>query len=538
MKAKIIAIFIIMLFIATTVPIFVNANEINTSKKKILDDKTINEGNLICNKSFIHNPIEEEWNKTYGESESNEYGTSVCQSTNGGFFITGYKFNSTSSADLICIKTDNEGIEIWNKTFGDNSTERGYSILSTNDNGCIITGVNKSKVWLLKIDDQGNLVWEKNWNSLGMGWDCGHSIKKTHDNGYIITGMYGGNDLWLIKTDDNGNEEWNMTFGNENYFEIGHTAIQTLEGGYIIIGESYFFDRSDRNLLVIKVDSNGNEEWNKIYGGENYENSNLYPSDIKQTSDGGYIIVGSTKSFGSGGSDGWLIKIDSNGNEQWNKTYGGVYDEFLTSVSIIENKGFVLAGTTFGSGEGDAWIIQTDFNGDVLGYTTFGGYDFDKSYELLQINKETYIFTGLTKTYGNGIADVWLLKFLIINQQPNAPIISGPTNGKVGEEYCWNISSVDPEGDDLMYIVDWGDGDTTETECYPSGMEVEVCHTYTVQGTFIIKVKAKDCPYGSESDWSEFTVTMPRDKALSNSLILRFLERYPLINRLLDIFVK
>jgi predicted amidohydrolase len=113
------------------------------------------------------------------------------------------------------------------------------------------------------------------------------------------------------------------------------------------------------------------------------------------------------------------------------------------------------------------------------------------------------------------------------NQPPNPPTITGPTNGKVGEEYCWNISSVDPDGDDLMYLVDWGNGDTTETECYPSGMEVEVCHTYTSQGTYTIKVKAKECPDGLIGPEATFTITITKKNKSINSPFLKLFQSHP-----------
>jgi hypothetical protein len=113
------------------------------------------------------------------------------------------------------------------------------------------------------------------------------------------------------------------------------------------------------------------------------------------------------------------------------------------------------------------------------------------------------------------------------NHPPNPPTIYGPTSGNVGEEYCWTINSVDPDGDDILYIVDWDDGQITETDCYPSGQEVEVCNIYSKPGTYTIRVKAKDCPDGLESDWSELEITMPRNIININTIIQRLMERFP-----------
>ena len=125
------------------------------------------------------------------------------------------------------------------------------------------------------------------------------------------------------------------------------------------------------------------------------------------------------------------------------------------------------------------------------------------------------------------------------NNPPNAPDIDGPPHGKVGVEYCWTFHSEDPDGDDIKYIINWGDGETTETDCYPSCTPVEVCHTYSDQGTYIIKAKAKECTIdGLESDWAELSVTMPRNKAIDNPILnflqQRFLNLFPILQTLLQ----
>ena len=120
------------------------------------------------------------------------------------------------------------------------------------------------------------------------------------------------------------------------------------------------------------------------------------------------------------------------------------------------------------------------------------------------------------------------------NNPPDAPTIDGPTSGKPGEELCWTFQTCDPDGDDIMYIIDWGDGESNTTDCYPSCTEVEVCHTYYKKGMYIIKAIAQECPDGLISSEATLKVTVPRNKATSNSLFLWFLERFPLLERLLN----
>ncbi|MBU4485558.1 MAG: hypothetical protein KKD38_01390, partial [Candidatus Delongbacteria bacterium] len=236
-----------------------------------------------------------------------------------GFIITGSTTSfGAGSSDVLFIKTDSSGNQTWIKTFGGTEGDNCKSVEQTKDSGYIIAGVTESygagysDVWLIKTDINGYEEWNKTFG--GVGYDEGYSVQQTTDGGYIITGFtsatndYQITDLWLIKTDNNGIEEWNKIFSGTKP-DYGWSVQQTTDGGYIITG--IHSGDTGWDLWLIKTDNNGIEEWNKIFGSD----SGLDRAwSVKQTTDGGYIVAGVTSSYGAGDGDVWLIKTDEFGN--------------------------------------------------------------------------------------------------------------------------------------------------------------------------------------------------------------------------------
>ncbi|UCG69137.1 MAG: hypothetical protein JSV09_15355, partial [Thermoplasmata archaeon] len=352
-------------------------------------------------------------NSTFGGGGS-DIGRSVQQTSDGGYIIAGQKNVAVFNYDAWLIKTDENGTEEWNKTFGGSSADYGFSVQQTSDGGYIIAGqtfsfsVGSYDAWLIKTDENGNEEWN---NSFGGGsGDYGYSVQETFDGGYIIGGTtysYGAGDmdLWLIKTDNIGNEEWNQTFGTFEE-EEGNEAIQTFDGGFAIIG--YTLGGGGSNIAwLIKTNVTGDEEWNKTYGGTSNDNVD----SIKQTSDGGFIIGGYTSSFGAVSSDAWLIKTDIDGNEEWNETYGGVSSDVAYLVLETSDGGFFMAGYTrsFGTGGSDFWLIKTENNGDEIWNATYGGGQNEIAYSAQQTFDNGFVITGYTNSW-SGNYDVWLIK--------------------------------------------------------------------------------------------------------------------------------
>jgi hypothetical protein len=307
--------------------------------------------------------------KTYGGGDW-DYAYSVQQTSDGGYIVVG----STASfgagyENIFLIKTDANGNISWAKTYGGTEYDRASSVQQTSDGGYIVAGYTfsfgaGSDVFLIKTDANGNISWAKTYG--GTDWDWASSVQQTSDGGYIMAGYTGsfgaGGDILLIKTDANGDIIWAKTYGGTSYDEA-YSVQQTSDGGYILAGETRSFGAGDYDIFLIKTDANGNIIWAKTYGGTSYD----YAYSVQQTSDGGYIMAGETNSFGAGFYDAFLVKTDANGNIIWAKTYGGTYGDRAYSVQQTSDGGYIVAGWTesFSAGSVDIFLIKTDASGNI-----------------------------------------------------------------------------------------------------------------------------------------------------------------------------
>ena len=311
-----------------------------------------------------------EWQKTYGDRLTNN--TDSIQKTNdGGYIIGGSIYVSGKNLQIWIMKLSADGNIIWQKSYGDEDINYAYSLQQTSDGGYIIasnTGLNDAEghdILILKLFFDGIVEWSKTYG--GSIDDKPSSILLTSDGGYIVAGYTmsygaGSSDIWILKLASDGTIEWQRTYGgsdSENVYSIR----QTNDGGYIVAGNILSFGAGQPDFWIIKLALDGTIEWQRAYGGNKSETA----YSIQQTFDSGYIVSGETQSFGAGNKDIWILKLNIWGDVEWQKTYGGSQNEEASSILQAIDGGYIVTGSTdtYGEGKRDFLILKLFPNGDI-----------------------------------------------------------------------------------------------------------------------------------------------------------------------------
>ena len=350
------------------------------------------------------NPPDVEWISTFGGTEP-DYCSSFIQTSDGGYIITGGSHSfDPNSMDLWVIKLDSNGYFEWENSFGDWNMDRGYDIIQNND-GYIICGSTASygagsfDAWVIKIDNSGNEIWSQTYG--GIEADFAHSIIETSEGNFIFFGSSasygaGSNDVWLVKLDSTGNMLWEQTFGGNGTDET-FSGQQTSDGGYIMAGYTNSFGAGQLDVYLIKTDLNGNLEWSQTFGGVGNDET----FSVCETDDNGFIIAGSTQSFGLGSYDYWVIKTDNSGNIEWNQTYGTVSEEYLKSIIQTTSGDFIIYGDTY-----DITHHLKAYKIDSIGNVEWEFSSFDGMFSpyidgVVQSEDNGYVFIGDNFNSGN-----------------------------------------------------------------------------------------------------------------------------------------
>ncbi|MCD4793583.1 MAG: T9SS type A sorting domain-containing protein [Bacteroidales bacterium] len=252
------------------------------------------------------------------------------------------------------------------------------------------------------------------WTQMYSGgmYDWAWGVLETSDGGCIMVGDTqsagaGSWDIGIIKTDEFGVTEWTQTYGGL-YEDRGQCIQHTTDGGYIILGTTDSYGAGSYDIWLVKIDNAGNESWTQTFGGPSCD----WGYYVEQTADGGYIITGAFDPGVYWIYDLFLIKTDSEGNAEWSKTFGEEDNtEVGHCVKQTSDGGYIITGYTYtnSAGSSDVWLMKTDEDGIIEWDNTFGDTEPEHGYSVIQSGEE-YIVAGYTKSYGEGDYDVWLLK--------------------------------------------------------------------------------------------------------------------------------
>lgn len=405
-----------------------------------------------------------EFVKTWGGSHE-DHAISITQTPDGNIAVFGYTNSvdgditdkSLQENDYWLTKMDVDGNILWSKTYGGSGDDVGQKVITTSDGGFAIVGYSMSSDgdgsnnegfhdnWLLRLDSNGNIMWEKSFGF--SGHDHAYSVIQTNDGGFFMTGFldvtasggegntkitsikrHGIGEFWCHKLDPNGEVEWRRYFGGTNN-DRSFDAVQSNDGGFVITGfsESSDFDISNSkgsyDFWIIKIDSSGNLLWDRSVGGSEIDQSR----SIIKTNDNSYLVVGNSFSVDGdtntnlGSSDFFIAKIDDNGTILWTKNYGGSNFDYATSIANSSN-GFLISGysksidinLTSNYGDNDFWIIKINNNGKLIAQKSFGGSGLDFAFDVMETPQGNVFVVGETESTDQDILENKGLKDAVV----------------------------------------------------------------------------------------------------------------------------
>jgi uncharacterized delta-60 repeat protein len=344
--------------------------------------------------------------------------------------------------------------EYWSRTYGGSGSndDTAYSIHENSDGGYIVAGYTLSfgagseDYWILKVKSDGTVAWQKAYG--GADWDRAHSIRETSDGGFIVAGKTqsfgaGVDDYWILKLNSDGTVAWQKTYGGTGT-DIAYDVRETSDGGYIVAGETASYSSGSRGAWIVKLNSDGTVSWEKVFGGAGTVSD--YARSIEETSDNGFIVAGDTSSFGAGNDDYWLLKLKSDGTIAWQKAYGGTGNDNVYSIQELSSGGFIVAGKTqsFGAGSDDYWILKLQSDGTIDWQKSFGGTDSDYATSIIESSSGGFIVSGRTVSFGNVADDYWILKL-----NNDSSVAWQKTYDLGGSDLAWSIQ----ESSDNGYVV-------------------------------------------------------------------------------------
>ena len=402
------------------------------------------------------------WEKVYDTSRM-DWGNSIKQTEDGGYVITGAydrDFWSPWPGYFTIIKLDKHGDEEWQYLHGGDVAYDGYDIVELSDGGYVAVGergyATLSDMFVVNLDAAGNERW--NLTIGGALSDTGSGIARLQNDYIVIVGTtssfssHGSYDIWLLKMDKNGNILMNKTYGT-SYSDIGNDILATSDGYYILAGYTES-GNGDKDAIIIKLDSDGNVRWQRVIGEDGYDE---IIRSIDPASDGGYILAGCAYNYSAGNADVYVMKVNSNGIKEWCRFFGGDnYDEAYC-IKQTHDGGYILVGVTQSFNQDqDIYVIKINGYGEEEWYKLISHQPYnceDSGRSIVQTRDYCYAIAGSTGSSNN--YDIYVVKLDHENlppEQPNHPIPrDGETDVDIDATLSWCCS--DPDNDPLTFDI-------------------------------------------------------------------------------------
>lgn len=368
-----------------------------------------------CLLGAAHAAWAQTWVRTYGGLGQDEAVT-PAQSADGGLIVAGTTSSQgAGSQDVVVLRLDRCGEPLWMKTYGGAFDESARALAPTAAGDWLVAGDSSSfdsslDYWVLKLSAAGTILWQRRFG--GAGDETAHAIEATSDGGCLVAGVAqgpggGDQDGWIMKLDASGSPIWQKTLGGAGD-DLVEDVLVTADGGYLLVGSTDSWGAGFFDLWIIKLGSTGGLVWQKTLGGPSDEAAHA----VAQRPDGTFLVAGFTDSFGAGLLDYWVLALDTQGAILWQNTYGGVDDDEATAVLAASGGVSIVSGQTFSAGAGlsDAWLIALDSAGQILWQKTYGGPAEDAVRSSAVAMEGGIIAAGLTASFGQGASDAWLLR--------------------------------------------------------------------------------------------------------------------------------
>jgi len=360
--------------------------------------------------------FETNWQKAFGGGERDRaYG--VTSLKDGGAMVAGISHSfGKGRSDMLIVKLDKSGKTVWRSAYGGKKKDYAKAITKTSDGNFIAVGATESfskdgnlDVYVVKFDTEGKRAWQKSFG--GEEKDEASAVVAVKGGGVLVAGYTesfgkGRKDVYILYIDKDGKEIWSKAIGGEDEDEAFAITL-TADGGFVVAGktESYGEGRSD--FYMLKFDGDGKLLWDKVYG----EGNEDVIHGITPTPEGGFVVVGKTGSFGSKHSDIDIIKYSKNGKIIWHRIYGFKSKEWANSITRIAGGGYVVVGTTksFGFGKFDFYVLELDSEGHSIWANVYGGANKEEANAVTRMADGSILVVGDTESFGNGSYDFFML---------------------------------------------------------------------------------------------------------------------------------